>query len=365
MTGRTVLLNPGPVTLTPRVRRALSLEDVCHREPEFAALTLEIKSALERVYGGDAADFEAVLLTGSGTCAVESMLASLLVDGGKTLVVANGVYGERMAAMLRAHGRPVETIQGDWLHAIDLSRVEQCLQADPTLTHVAAVHHETTTGRLNAIESLASLCGQYRRHLLLDAVSSFGAEPIPFSHPSLLAVASTANKCLHGVVGACFVLARRSLLQGGRSSARSVYLDLFTYYAEQKRGFSPFTQAVQSYFALREALREFEEQGGWVARHDRYRHLSHAIREALSGLGIRSLLAAHESSVALSSFALPGGWAYQTIHDELRQAGFVIYAGQSALYHSLFRVANMGDIRDDDIDRLIAAFRRVFDRKAP
>ena len=166
---RTVLLNPGPVTLSDRVRRALTKEDQCHREPEFAELTLDIKRRLQQVYPAAAANFEALLLSGSGTCAVEAMLASLAPQETKTLVVANGVYGERMAAMLAAHGHPYEMLAFEWLAAIDLDAVERRLEADASITHVATVHHETTTGRLNDLDKLGAIC----RRLTIERSPSF------------------------------------------------------------------------------------------------------------------------------------------------------------------------------------------------
>ena len=360
MKHRTVLLNPGPVTLSERVRNALLREDQCHREPEFATLTLDIKARLARVYPAAEPGFEAVLLTGSGTCAVEAMLSTLAPNHAKTLVVANGVYGERIAAMLQAHGKPHTVVQSDWLEAMDLAAAEAALEADPAITHVVAVHNETTTGRLNDIDSLAELCRVHDRQLLLDAVSSFGGEALDFNHPALLAVAATGNKCLHGIVGSCFVMVRKTAFTTTGSQSATLYLDLFRYQKEQLGGYSPYTQAVHACFALQEALAELEEQGGWQARRTRYRLLSGAIRKELTGLGIQLLLSGSDYSSMISSFLLPAGWDYRRLHDALREAGFVIYAGQGGLYHAMFRVCNMGDIHDGDIQRLLATFRALF-----
>ncbi len=357
---RTVLLNPGPVTLTERVRAALLREDQCHREPEFAEMTLDIRSRLARLYRTAEGEFEAVLLTGSGTCAVEAMISSLAPNRQKTLVLTNGVYGERIATMLAAHGKPHLALKADWLEPIDLSAAENILRQDALISHVLAVHHETTTGRLNDIEAVADLCRRHGKQLLLDAVSSFGGEAIDFSHPNLLAAASTGNKCLHGIVGVCFVLVRKAVFASSTSSASTLYLDLFRYEKDQRQGYSPFTQAVHGYFALQEALEELEEDGGWRARHERYRHLSSAIRAELAKRDIHIILPEVDCSSMLSSFRLPEGWDYTRLHAALREAGFVIYAGQGGLFHSVFRVCNMGDIRDEDLQRLLAAFASLF-----
>jgi len=354
----TILLNPGPVTLSDRVRRALLHEDACHREPDFAELMLDIKRRLTRVYPAAGA-FDAIALTGSGTGAVEAMIASLAPRESKTLVLANGVYGDRITAMLKVHNRPQAEVRSDWTAAMDLAKAEQKLAADATITHVVAVHNETTTGRLNDIDALLAVAARHKRQVMLDAVSSFGAEAIDFAHPNLLAVASTGNKCLHGIVGIAFVMVRQSALTAGKSQSDSLYLDLFAYHQAQQGGFSPFTQATHACFALAEALKELEETGGWQARHKRYRHLADAIRATLKELGVTLYLPADSYSSMISSFHLPKGWTYERLHDELRSAGFVIYAGQGGLSKTMFRVCNMGDIQDGDLTRLQAVFRRL------
>lgn len=357
---RTILLNPGPVTLSDRVRRAMLREDLCHREPEFAELTLEIKAGLRGVYPEAAADYEAILLAGSGTCAVEAMLSSLVPKNGKALVVTNGVYGERMATMVKTHGKAVEVVSSEWHEPMNLAAVENRLSEDREITHVIAVHHETTTGRLNDVAKLGQICKGKNVALLLDCVSSFGAEAIEFGAWNLEACAATANKCLHGVPGLSFVLVDKSVFASRASAAGTVYLDLYGYYQAQKTGFSPFTQPVQVAYSLQEALKEMAEMGGWKGRGDRYTFLSQKIREGLAELGINTLLPKEDYSCVLISYELPSGYSYEQIHDHLKEAGFVIYAGQGGLKNSIFRIANMGDIRDEDLQNLLNICRDLF-----
>jgi 2-aminoethylphosphonate-pyruvate transaminase len=218
---------------------------------------------------------------------------------------------------------------------------------------VLAVHHETTTGRLNRLDELGALCRAAGVPLLLDAVSSFGAESIDWSGWHVGAVASTANKCLHGVPGVAFVIADRALLHARRGSAPSVYLDLQRYHAEQVTGDSPFTQAVHACFALDEALDELADEGGWRARRDRYRARSNRLRTGLASIGIDALLPASDSASMLTAFRLPQGVTYRALHDRLKDAGYVIYAGQQRLADSIFRIATMGAIQDTDLDRVV------------
>jgi 2-aminoethylphosphonate-pyruvate transaminase len=351
-----VLLNPGPVTLTERVRSALVHQDICHREPEFAELLTDVRRRLARVYPEAQNGFEAVIVSGSGTCAVEAMLSSFAPSDGKTLVVSNGVYGERMAAMLETAGKSPVLVRSEWLEEIDLAEVERALVADAKISHVVVVHNETTSGRLNDLAPLGALCKDLERALLVDAVSSFGAEEIRFSDWNVHAVAATANKCLHGAPGISFVLARKDELADGTSHAGSLYLDLYRYHTEQAKGFSPFTTAVHVLFALQEALVEFEESGGADARRARYSALADRVRTSLSGLGVPTLIDRAALSSMISSFRVPSGCTYGELHDALKERGFVIYAGQGELVDSAFRIANMGDITDGDLDRLVAAF---------
>jgi 2-aminoethylphosphonate-pyruvate transaminase len=358
------LLNPGPVTLTSRVRQSLLQEDLCHREPEFSALQSEIRSRLAAVYPEAVRAFTAALLTGSGTAAVEAMVGSLVPRNGHALVVTNGVYGERMAAILRAQGKAHDVASTGWSKAMDLDAVQRRLAETPRISHVLAVHHETTTGRLNDLPALGAICRGHGVPLLLDAVSSFGGEEIEFEAWNLEACAATANKCLHGVPGISFVLARRSAFEKGVSGATSLYLDLFRHHEEQEKGSAPFTQAVHACYALVEALRELEDSGGWRARHAHYRALSKQVFEGLQKHGVAPLLEIEKpSSVVLTAYRLPPGHLYRELHDSLKACGFVIYAGQGGLGEEIFRIAVMGDLGRKDIDALLLACARHWRRE--
>lgn len=359
------LLNPGPVTLTERVRKALSRPDMCHREPEFAALTMDVIARLAAVYPESQKDYVPVLITGSGTAAVEAMLGSLVAKTGKkTLVVANGVYGDRAAAMLKAQGKAYHTVEAKWTEGMDLAAAEKALQTGE-FGHVVAVHHETTTGRLNDIDGLGKLCVKYNVPLLLDAVSSFAGERIRFAEWNLEACAATANKCLHGVPGIAFVVARASAFEGKETGATSVYLDLFRYRKEQAKGWSPFTQSVHVLYALQEALVELAETGGWEARHARYAALSQKVREGLFALGIPTFLEdAQVYGSTLVSYRLPFGVAYEQLHDTLKEDGFIIYAGQGPFQGQIFRIANMGDLTLQDMERVLDSVKRTITQAA-
>jgi 2-aminoethylphosphonate-pyruvate transaminase len=349
-----LLLNPGPVTLTERVRNSLLQTDLCHREPEFFDLQDEARSRLLAAYALDPAVWTAVLMTGSGTAAVESMIAGMVPEGGRLLIVENGVYGERIAQIARQYRIDHEVVKYAWMEAPDTGAIIRKLDG---FTNVAIIHHETTTGRLNEIDRLSAACKERGIGLLLDGVSSFGAEHIDFDGGGITAVAATANKCLHGVPGAAFVIAKREALK--HAASRTYYLGITRLAKLQDERNTPFTPSVHAYYALVEALREFEEEGGLQARHDRYAALAEQARAGLAALGIESALPADESSVVLRAYRLPAGMTYPVLHDTLKTEGFVIYAGQGGLSNELFRISTMGALTTCDIDRLLGSIAKM------
>lgn len=354
---RPILLNPGPVSLSEGVRQAVASVDLCHREVEFFELQDQLIRALLDIYLCDPKEWTAVLVGGSGTSAMEAMLASLLPGDAHVLVLENGVYGERLSKLAEIYGISHQILNASWGAEIDLDAVDALLAAGG-ISHLAAVHHETTTGRLNPLEAIAELCAKHDVQLLLDAVSSFGAESIPFDNKALQAVAATANKCLHGIPGLAMVLCRSTALQQ-QIKPRTLSLNLVTWAEMQAKQSTPFTPAVNGMLGLDQALRELAHQGGWQARRTRYRKLAGRVAKTLKSLGVEPWLAADESSCVLRSYQLPTGLTYNALHDGLKQHGFVIYAGQGKLAEQLFRISTMGDISDYDMARLEQALKSV------
>jgi 2-aminoethylphosphonate-pyruvate transaminase len=354
-----ILLNPGPVNLSDRVRNALLRPDLCHREVEFSQLQSKIREQLLQVYQLESDRFAAVLLTGSGTAAMEAMVTSLVPQSGKLLVIENGVYGERIAKIAKIYQINYTRLLHPWGGEIDIKALLALLNETDDVTHLAVVHHETTTGRLNNLAELAAICQQRKIQLLVDAVSSFGAEEINFADWGITACAATANKCLHGVPGTAFVIVRRSALTAADTIKRTLYLDLATYCQQQDCGGTPFTQSVQTFYALAEALQEMDEAGGWRARHAHYTKLANLVRNGLEEMGIKPLLPQQNSSVVLSAYYLPEGFSYDEFHDKLKAQGYVIYSGQGDLAKSIFRVSTMGAITAADMERFLAVVKQI------
>lgn len=358
---KTILMNPGPVVLSDRVRKALLKPDLCHREAEFIDLQNEIRRDLLDVYGLGNKDWASILFTGSGTSAMEAMMTSFIPAHGKVLVIVNGVYGERLKRIAEIHDIDHVVLQHEWAEPIDLAKLEGELNYHEELSHVAVVHHETTSGRLNDIDEVARLCQKYGNvPILLDAVSSFGAEAIKFDEWNIAACAATANKCLHGVPGTSFVIANREAVkQMSATPARTLYLDLMTYLKNQEANGTPFTQSVQTFYALAEALNELQDEGGWQERHKLYWQRMDTVRDAMVELGIEPYLEKKDCSCVLNAFYLPQGVGYETLHDKLKAAGFVIYAGQGDFAKQLFRISCMGEMDKNDLNKFVKTMKSI------
>lgn len=354
---RLILLNPGPVNVSPRVRRALRGPDLCHREPEFAAVVASIRERLTRCFGGGA-EYAAVVLTGSGTGAVETMVASG-VGGGHLLVIDNGVYGQRLLDMAHAHGIPADAVRSSWTAPLPLDAVEAALGANPRIEAIAIVHHETTTGLLNPVGAVGALARRYGKRLLVDSVSGLGGDDLDLATDGVDLCAGTANKCIQGLPGMSFVLVRRALVPALAAFApRTVYLHLPTHLAAQDKGSMLFTLAVPIACAFDTALAELEDET--VARRiARYRRAAEFLRDGFRALGLECLVPAGSRSNSLTALRLPQGHDYAALHARLKERGFVIYEGQGQLQSSIFRVANMGHLARRDFAAFLAALAGV------
>jgi 2-aminoethylphosphonate-pyruvate transaminase len=299
---------------------------------------------------GIAGAYDPILLTGSGTAAMEAMLISCVGTG--VLVLDNGVYGERLCRIAEAYAIPFRRFQTPWFERPKPADLERALK--PELDTIAVVHHETTTGLLNDLPAIAALAQKTGRRLVVDSVSGLAGETLDFGKVAPEAVCGTANKCIQGLPGISFVLAKK----GARLRRRSLYFDLGNALAHQDRGDTPFTPAIQVVAALEVALDELIEETvrGRIAR---YARASARIREAATKAGIEMLLPKRLRSNTITSFRLPAGVTYEQVHDRMREDGFVIYGGQGDLRKTAFRVANMGAIPDAEIDRIGPALARA------
>ncbi len=352
-----ILLNPGPVNVSPRVQQALLRGDLCHREEEFSDLLVAIRTKLLRAFAPRG--YTAVLLSGSGTLAVEAMVSSALPEGRKLLVINNGVYGERMLRMAEAHRIPAIELRSGWTERPELDQIENTLKADSAIGAVALVHHETTTGLLNPVAEVGAITRRAGRLLLLDAVSALGGEDLDLACDGVDLCACTANKCVQGLPGVAFVLVgNKAMMAMQEHPRRSLSLHLPLHWEAQERRSIPFTPAVQAWYALDAALDELLEETV-AARVKRYRTAAFLLREGFTRMGLKFLLPPEYQVNSLTSLLLPEGMTYQRLHDDLKERGFVIYEGQGQLQTGIFRVANMGHLTLDDFRRFLGALETV------
>jgi 2-aminoethylphosphonate-pyruvate transaminase len=355
-----ILLNPGPVNVSERVRQALLRQDVCHRESEFAELLYGIQAKLLKLFvPGSEADYAAMVLTGSGTAAVESAVMSSLPHGKRMLVLNNGVYGERISQMVGLYRLGVSELKYDWTTRPDPERLRLALRQHPEAHAVAMVYHETTTGLINPIKEIADVVDSQNRVFILDAVSALAGEPLDIAGSHIYMVAGTAGKCIQGFPGVSFVLVRKGFLERMRAyPRRSIYLHITQYVDDQGRGTIPFTPAVQVYYAFDEALNELLEEG-ISKRIERYKKVATLIRDRMAKLGVKPLLTPEKLSNTITAYYLPKGMTYQSLHDQLKKKGYVIYAGQGQLQSQIFRVANMGALTETQFVGFLDAFERI------
>jgi len=346
-----ILLNPGPVNVSPRVTAALGRGDICHREPECAQLLARVRARLLEAFA-PRLGFTAVLLTGSGTAAVEAAVTSVCSPPGRLVVVSNGVYGERIASMAEAARVPHTVVASPWTSPPDLDAVEDALRA-PDVEAVAVVHHETTTGLINPVAALAQRARALGKLVLVDAVSSLGGDALDLAACDL--VVGTSGKCIQAFPGMAFVLVRDEVMARiATYPRRSIYLSLATYLTQE----TPFTPAVQVAYALDEALAELLEETV-DARIARYASAATFLRVGFTRLGLECVLPSALRSNTITSLRFPAGRTYRDLHDALKTRGFVIYEGQGAFAREAFRVANMGALARGDFTRFLAALDEV------
>ncbi len=353
------LLTPGPLSTTKSVK-AVMLRDWCTWDKEYNDIVQDIRARLAAMATSqpDSPEYTAVLMQGSGTFAVEATLGTALPRDGKLLVIANGHYGTRMAQIAQRIGIAYVVIDAGETHRPDLEQLQLALRNDPAISHVAVVHCETTTGMLNPIEEIGEIVRRAGRSYIVDAMSSFGGIPLDAAAMGADFVVSSANKCIQGVPGFGFVVARRGALEACSGRARSLSLDLYDqwYEMEHKGGKWRFTSPTHVVRAFSQALAELESEGGVAARHARYYENHRILVEGMRALGFECLLPDAWQSPIITSFYNPKSQAYSfnDFYARLKQKGFVIYPGK-VTGADTFRIGNIGHVFPEDIRGLLLA----------
>lgn len=359
MTRDKLLFTPGPLTTSESVKQAM-LHDLGSRDSGFIELVGEIRQRLLHLGGVDDGSYEAVLMQGSGTFAVESVVSSVIPRDGKLLVVINGAYGQRMAQIARTLAIPTETILSPEAQPIDPGQIEKVLATDPSITHVGTIHCETTTGILNPVQEVGRVVRSLRRAFIVDAMSSFGGVPMDIRGWGIDFLISSANKCIQGAPGFGFVLARRTLLGEAEGRARSVSLDLVSQWkGMESNGQFRFTPPTHVLLAFRQALRELEAEGGIAARAARYAESNRTLIAGMKELGFEPYLAPQNQSHIITSFRYLGhvNFSFTEFYERLSDKGYVIYPGKLT-NSDCFRIGTIGHIFPRDVQALLVAIQK-------
>jgi len=356
-----LLFTPGPLTTSATVKAAMQ-RDMGSRDADFVELVAGIRAELLRIAGVSREQgYEAVLMQGSGTFGLESVISSVVPRAGRFVVLANGAYGERMAAIAERLGISTRLARWPENESPDPASVRRLIEEEPAATHVAIVHCETTTGILNPIDEVARIIKAGGREFIVDAMSSFGGVPLDLSKLQIDYLISSPNKCLEGVPGFSFVLARRELLEASKGHARSVSLDLFAQWEGLERnGQFRFTPPTHALLAFARALEELREEGGVSARAARYRANHETLRAGMRRLGFAEYLPAERQSNIITAFRYPDdpNFRFEGFYQHLRARGFVIYSGKLS-QADCFRIGTIGRINEENVSDLVAAIGRV------
>lgn len=354
-----ILLTPGPLSTSPGVRRAM-LRDWCTWDDDYnLGVVTPIREKLVALASATRpAEYTAVLMQGSGTFSVESMIGSVVPRDGKLLVLANGEYGNRLARIATTLGIDTVVHDSGELAPPDPGRLDAALLADRAITHVVCVHNETTTGMLNPLEAIAAIVKRHGRIFLVDSMSAFGGIPLDLAEHGIDFLVSSANKCIQGVPGFGFVIARVSELAKCQGRARSVSLDLHDQWMAMEKGKGKwrFTSPTHVVRAFAQALAELDEEGGVAARHARYTENQRRLVDGMENLGFRCLLPRELHSPIITGFLNPDEPKYEfnRFYSLLKEKGFVIYPGKVTGVDS-FRIGTIGHVFPEDIDRLLDA----------
>jgi len=357
---RNILLTPGPITTSDTVKSSQVVADVCPREEEFTRIMDIIRKDLVKIAKGDS-DYTSVLIFGSGTAAMDSVINSSVPPGKTIAIVINGAYGLRMAQIAAAYKIPFIDINFEWGEKINVEKVEEKLSNNKNIACLAMVHHETTTGILNPIKEIGKIAEENNAIFIVDTISSFAGIPICIKEHNIGFMMATSNKCIQSIPGISFVICKKSELEKIKGyPQRSFYLNLYNQYRYfQDNGQMQFTAPVQAAYALQQAIIEYFEEGE-ENRRARYTKNWKVLRKGLLNLGFKLLLEENIESRLLLTVLEPEdpNYDFKKMHDLLYERGFTIYPGKLGK-RKTFRIANIGDIDYHDIENFLKTLKEV------
>ncbi len=355
------LFTPGPLNTQLIVKEAM-LHDMGSRDKEFLSVVKEIREELLNLAGVSSdEDFDSVLMQGSGTYGVESVISTVIPTSGHLLLITNGAYGDRIGQMTKAYQIRTTTLSYKENIVPPADDVEEALKNDTSITHIAIIHCETTTGIFNNIQSIGELSKKYNKIYIVDAMSSFGAVPIDIRGIGIDFLISSSNKCIEGVPGFSFVIFRKSVLEQCKENARTVSLDLYGQWIYMKKSHQfRFTPPIQSILAFRKAIEALHQEGGISKRSERYQQNYNLLIRGTEEIGLKTYLEKKDQGYIITSFLFPGdpNFDFTLFYEKLHERGQVIYQGKLS-DTDCFRIGNIGQLYTEDITNLLSAIREV------
>jgi len=358
-----VLLCPGPVMLSPGVRKALGQCDVGHRDARFSQIVSRLRRNCATMLGAGS-EHSVLFITGPATAGIEAACASLFPEDGTVVVPVNGAFGERILQILAVHGIPSLPVDFGFGQPFDLARIESAL-ATSGATRVSAVamtHHETSCGLVNPVAAVCEIAKRHGLHTFVDATSSAGAEDLHVTRDRIDVCVTSSGKCLHGAPGIALVCVRRDwLAERTDARPRTFSLDLRRYHDQlELNSQTPFTPAVPAFLALDRAIEELLEQGGVAERRRQYLRRRSYLAQGLARLGLTLLrLPAGGEACSILTVTVPASLEFADLYARMRERGYVIYGAKAPLAPRYFQLAVMGDLTDADLAGFLAALESV------
>jgi 2-aminoethylphosphonate-pyruvate transaminase len=360
MTTEPYLLTPGPLTISLRTKQSM-LRDWGSWDVDFNNITARVRARLLDIVHGTGTH-ECVPLQGSGTFGVEAAIGTLVPrSGGHVLVPQNGAYCQRITRICRILGRKVTTVDYAEDQPVAAADIDRTLKADPSITHVALVHCETSTGILNPLKEIAEVVARHGRGLIIDAMSSFGALEIDARTSAFDAVIAASGKCLEGPPGMSFIIARRDVLERCEGNCHSLALDLYDQWVYMQRTtqwrYTPPTHVVAAFDS---AIEQYLAEGGLAARGARYAHNCRTLLEGMQRLGLRSFLPAAIQAPIIVTFYAPDHPRYQfkSFYNAVKARGYILYPGKLTTVET-FRVGCMGQLGEKGMGGVLEAVGAV------
>lgn len=359
------LLTPGPLTTSETVKKVMMV-DHCTWDNDYKVITQKIRKDLLELANAPEEDYTVILMQGSGTFGVESVITSSVGKDEKLLICENGAYGKRMKDVTD-HAGIDSVVYSEPFNKIPCAKkVEEILNEDKDITHVSIVHCETTSGILNDIEAVAKVVKEHGKTFIVDAMSSFGGVMIDMEKLGADFMISSSNKCIQGVPGFSFIIAKKEALKKCEGKARSLALDLYDQFKTMDiDGKWRFTSPTHVVLAFAQAVKELQEEGGIAKRYERYLNNNRTLIAKMEELGIKTYIDSEHQSPIITTFLYPEihNYSFKEMYEYIKERGYAIYPGK-VTEADTFRIGNIGEIYEEDMIKLAEIIKGFMEEKA-